>query len=138
MKKIKILSFSWNLVPGLIRICIIQWWCSVFNQEYTFLVKFGSENLNCQFKLKFGISINSNMGNSMVMVTFSILDRKYPFRTNFVQKIKIVSLNWNLLLRIIRIWRIQWWCWFFCFLPEVSFFWEIGSEYSKLFVAAEI
>ena len=67
--------------------------CSVFNKEYTFLVKFGPENLNCQFKLKFCISINSNMWNSMMMFTFPILEWKYPFRANFIQQIKIVSLN---------------------------------------------
>ena len=32
----------------------------------------------------------------------------YPFWVNLVQKLKIVSLNWNLVLRIISIRRIQW------------------------------
>ena len=27
---IKIISLFWNLVRGLIRICRIQWWCSIF------------------------------------------------------------------------------------------------------------
>ena len=28
--KTKIVSLSWSLVPRLIRICILQWWCSLF------------------------------------------------------------------------------------------------------------
>ena len=30
VQKIKIVSFSWNLVPRLIQICRVQWWCSLF------------------------------------------------------------------------------------------------------------
>ena len=30
VQNIKILTLSWNLVPTLIRACIIQWWCSFF------------------------------------------------------------------------------------------------------------
>ena len=37
---------------------------------------------------------------------FSALDWKYPFWANLVQKIKIVSLSWNLVPKLIRIWRI--------------------------------
>ena len=29
-KKVKIVSLSWNLIPRPIRICRIQWWCSLF------------------------------------------------------------------------------------------------------------
>ena len=76
------------------------------------------------------------MQNSMVIFTFSAFDRKYPFWENLVQKVKMVSLSWiliprfqleipfsnkfspvnqnclcwNLVLKLIRIWRIQWWC----------------------------
>ena len=49
--------------------------------------------------------INSNIQNSMVM-----FDRKYSFRANLVQKIKVDSLTWNLVLRILETCRIQWWC----------------------------
>ena len=45
-------------------------------QEIPFLGKFGSNNLNCSYKLKFGTEPNSNMGKSMVMLTFSVLDYK--------------------------------------------------------------
>ena len=44
------------------------------------------------------------------MFTSSVFYRKYPFLVNLVQKIKIASLSWNLVLRVIRRCRIQWWC----------------------------
>ena len=64
-----------------------------------FLGKLGQNNQNCWFKLKFGTKINSNMQNSMVVFSFSVLDRnsmvvfsfsvldrQYPFRANLVAK----------------------------------------------------
>ena len=39
-----------------------------------------------------------------------------------LQKIKIVSLGWNLALRLIRIYIIQWWCSFFLFLTRSIIF----------------
>ena len=47
------------------------------------------------------------MQNSMVVFTFAALDQKYLFGANLVQKIKIASLSWNLLPRLIQIRRIQ-------------------------------
>ena len=41
---------------------------------------------NYQFKLKPGALTNLNMQNSMAMFTFSVLDWKYPFWVNLVQK----------------------------------------------------
>ena len=41
VKKINIVSLIWNLVPRLIRICKIQWLCSlffVFDWKYPFLI----------------------------------------------------------------------------------------------------
>ena len=35
---------------------------------------------------------------------------KYPFCVNFVQKLRIFSLGWNLVLRLIQICRNLWWC----------------------------
>ena len=108
VQKVKIVS--WNLLLRLIRICIIQWWCSLFlfsvenalpgqiwsklsiftaffvsDQKCPFLGKFGPKNQNHQFKLKFGTYINSNMQSSMVMLTFSGFDRQYPFWANLIQ-----------------------------------------------------
>ena len=62
-----------------------------FRPEIPFLGKFGLKNQNCQFKVKSDTSTNSNMQNSMAVFTFSVLERKYPFRTNLGQKVKIVS-----------------------------------------------
>ena len=40
------------------------------------------------------------MQNSMVMLTFSLLDRIYLFLANLVQKIKIFCLSWNFVPRL--------------------------------------
>ena len=72
-----------------------------FRQETHFMGKFGSKNQNRQFKLEFGTQTNSNMHNSMVMITVSVLDRKHSFWANLVQKIKIVNLTCNLVPRMI-------------------------------------
>ena len=42
-----------NLVPRLIRIFTIKWWCLHFWPEIPFLGKFSPKNQNFQFKLKF-------------------------------------------------------------------------------------
>ena len=64
-----------------------------FWSEVPFLGKFGPKNQNCHFKLKFGSQTNSNMQDSVVLFTFSVLDWKHPFWANLVQKIKIVILT---------------------------------------------
>ena len=66
---------------------------SIFDRKYPSWANLFKKNQNCEFKLKFGSKINSNMQNSMVVFTFSILDGKNFFWANLVQKIKIVSLN---------------------------------------------
>ena len=57
-----------------------------------------------------------------------------------LQKIKIVSLGWNLALRLIRIYIIQWWCSFFLFLTRSIIF--SGNlnlfKISKLFFETEM
>ena len=110
VKAIKTVSVSRNLVLILIRIRRIQWWCSLFLfwLGIPFLRKLGPKNQNRQFKMKFGTLTNSNMQNSMVVFTFSVLDQKHTFWVNLFQKIKIVSLSWNLVPRLIRVCRIQW------------------------------
>ena len=59
----------------------------------TLLEEIGPQNEDCQLQLKFGTQDNSNMQNSMTMFTCSLLDRKYLFWSNFLQKVKIVSLS---------------------------------------------
>ena len=84
-----------NLLLRIIRICRFQWWYSFFflRQETPFLDKFGPKNQSCQFKLKFCTKTKSNMQNSMVVFSFSVLDGKQLFYANLVQNIKIISLS---------------------------------------------
>ena len=72
------------------------------------------------------------MQNSMVMFTFSVSKWKYPFWANLVQKIKIVSLCWNLAPSLIWICRIQWWCWLLPFLAGNVLYGEIWSKKIKI------
>ena len=81
-----------------------------FRSEMPFLGKFDPKGQNYQFKLKFDAYTNSNMQNSMVVFTFLVFDRKCSFWVNLVQKVRIISLSWNLVPTLIRISRIQWWC----------------------------
>ena len=66
------------------------------------------------------------MQNSMVM----FFDWNYPIWKILVQKIKIVNLSWNLVLRLIWICRIQRWCSFYLFctwkVKFVSLSWNLG------------
>ena len=114
--KIKIVSLGWNLEPRLIRICTIQWWCSLslFSTRIQFVGKFGPKIQNCKFKLKPGTQTNSNKQNSKVVSTFPVLDQKYPFWANLVQKIKIVSFSWNLVPRLIWICKFNGGTVYFC------------------------
>ena len=117
-KKIKIVNLSWNFVDSLIQICRIQWCCSIFSfsTEIPFLRKFGPENKNYQFKMKFVTQTKLNMQKSVVLYTFFDVGWKFNFWENLVHKVKIVSLRWNLtLIRIIRICRNQWRCLLFLF-----------------------
>ena len=63
VQKIKIVNLSWNLVSRLIRMCRVQ--CFIFFRlEIPFLDKYSPKSQNCQFKLKFRTTTNSNMPNS--------------------------------------------------------------------------
>ena len=65
------------------------------------------------------------------MFTLFVLDWKYSLWTNLVQKIKIVSLSWNLEVTLIRICRIQWWYSLFSFLTGDTLFGQTWSKNSK-------
>ena len=57
---------------------------------------FGKFCLNkeiCKSKVKFGTQITLNMQISVVAFSFSVLDQKYSFWPNLMQKIKILSLS---------------------------------------------
>ena len=114
----------------------VRFFC--FRPETPFLGKFSPKNQICQFKLKFGTKTNSNIQNSKVVFTFSVLNRKYTFWANLVQKIKIVSLSWNLVPRLIRIYNIQWWYHFFLFWSGNNLFGQVWSKKSKLSDSAQI
>ena len=109
-----------------------------FSLEIPFLGKVGPNNWNCHFKLKFGTYNNSNIQNSVMLFTFFVFDWKYLCWANLVQKIKILSLSWNLIRIIIRICRIQWWCTVFSFSSGNALFYENWPKKSKLSVEAEI
>ena len=130
VQNIKIVSSRWNSSLKLIQICRIQWCCSLFLFlcGIPFLGKFGPENQDCHLKLKFGTYTNSNIQNSMVVFTLSIFDQKYPFWANLVQKVKIISLSWNLVPTIIQTCRIQWWYSLFPFLIRNTLFGQIWSQ----------
>ena len=49
---------------------------------------------------------------------------RHPFWANLVQEIKIVSLRWNMVPRLIQICRIQWRCSFFSVLYWNHPYWE--------------
>ena len=57
----------------------------------------------------------SKMQNSMVMFTFYIFIAGSALFGEIWPK-KNFSLSWNFILRLIRTWRIQWWCSLFLFL----------------------
>ena len=100
-------------------------WFFCFRLEIPLLGKFGPKNQNCHFKLKIGTNTNSNMQSSVVMLTFSIFNMKYPFWAYLVQKTKNVSLSWNFVPRPMQVCRIKWWClflFFFCYWPEQIWF----------------
>ena len=61
--------------------------------KYPFLGKFGPENRNCQFKLKFGSKTNLNMQNLVVLFTFSVFDWKYSFGANFILEAEVWYLE---------------------------------------------
>ena len=78
---------------------------------------------NTRYGLKFSAWNNSIMQNSVVVFTFSVLDHGFPFCANFVRKIKIVSLSWKLVTRLIQIHGIQWYVPFFSFSTKNILFW---------------
>ena len=58
-----------------------------------FWVPLAQKNQNYSHQLKFGTEFNSTTLNLMVIITFSILDRRYPFWQYLVQKFKLVCLR---------------------------------------------
>ena len=111
-QKLKIVSLSWNLMPRLIQICKILWWCLSFlfsNGNTLFGGKFDSKN--------YYFSLSWNLVPKLIQMSeipwwyllfLFYTGTKYPFWSNLVLKFKIVCLKWYLLPRIFRIcktWR---------------------------------
>ena len=130
------------MVPRLLRICRIQWSCSLFcfRLEILFFGKFGPKNQNCVVQnikivcLNWNLLPNSNMQNLTVMFTFFIFDWKYSLWSNLVPKVKIVCLKWKLTSRLILICKILWRCSLPLFWTRITLFEQIWSKKSKLSV----
>ena len=113
VQKVKIISWSWNLVARLIWICWIQWCCSLFSfltgsallgqiwSKLSIFTVFFVSDQKCPFWGKFGpkyqkftsiIRIrntsNSNMQNWKVVFTYFVFNRKRPFWGKFGKKIQ--------------------------------------------------
>ena len=54
---------------------------------------------------------------------FSVFGQKYPLWANLIQEIKILSLNWNLVSKLIWICRIKSWSSLFLFSTGNNHFW---------------
>ena len=113
---------------------------SVFDWKYLF-AQIWSKKSKLSVWAEISLYTNLNMQNyveNMCLFIFSVFDQKNPFWTNLVKKVKIVSLSWNFLQRLIWISRIQWWCSIFLFLTINIFLGQIWCKNSKLFVRSEI
>ena len=80
---------------------VYQMYTQHINLENFLIQKFKIVSLS----LKIGSVNSSNIQNTMVMFPFSVFDPKYPSWINLVQKIKIVSLSWNLVSSLLRVCR---------------------------------
>ena len=146
VQKIKIVSLRLNLISMLIWVCRIQWWCSLFFRfwpEVLFLGKFGPKNQNCQFKMKLDTYTNPNIHNSMVMFTFFCFWPEILFLGKFGPKsqncqFKVKLLRWNLILALIRICRIQWWCLLFSFSTGNTLFGKSGPKNQDCHLKAKL
>ena len=81
---------------------------------WAFLGKLVPKNPNCYFKIKFNTKSKLSKLNMMIII-FSVLDRKYPLWANSVQNTIIVCLTWNLVPSLSWICWIWWRYWLFLF-----------------------
>ena len=113
VQKLKIVSFSWNLLHRLIQICRTLWWYSPFLFS-TRSKPFGliwSKKKNNNNKT---VSWSWNLIPRLIWICrielwrsfFVFFDWKYSFWANWAKKIKIDSLSWNLVPRLILRCRI--------------------------------
>ena len=102
-----------------------------FPLEIPFLGKFGPKSQNCQFKLKFGTCTNSNLQNSMVIVTFSLWP-EIPYLGKFGPENQNCQFKLNLAPKLIRIYRIQWCSRFLFFFNHKYTSWANLVQKSKI------
>ena len=103
---------------------------SVFKWKYL-VGKIWSKKLNCQFKLKFGMSTDLNMQNLMVVFISFWFRWEIAFWANLVRKIKIVTLSWNLLPRLIWSGAVKFSCFCWKYPFEANFILEAEVCYHK-------
>ena len=125
VQKIKIVSLSWNMQNW--RICRIECWCSFFcfRPKILLLSNFVLKNQSCKFRLNFGSYNDLNMQKLMVLFPVFHFRQGIQFLSKFSSKIKVFSLSWNLVPRLIWRCRIQCWRWFFPFFTRNTCFGEI-------------
>ena len=100
--KVKIISFSWNLVPTLIRIpaqiSMVMFPFFYFQSEMPFFWgKFGPKCQNCQFKTKF-VQVASLIRICRIQrwcSLFSFSIGNALFWANLVEKAEMASSSWN-------------------------------------------
>ena len=59
---------------------------------------------------------------------WSVFNWKYLSWVNLVQKLKIISLSWYFVPRLIQIYRISWWCSLFLVLTENNLLGKFGPK----------
>ena len=116
--KIKIVSLSWNLVPRPIRICRIQWWCSLFlpsTRNNPFWV-----NLVQKIKI---VSFSWNLVPALIWIS-----KNQCWSSLFPFSIENTLFGGNFVFRLIRICIIQWWCWLSLFSTKNAFLGKFGPQ----------
>ena len=130
------------MVPRLLEIWRIECRSSRFLvwMEITVSCKLFPNNDNHQFKLKFGTKTSSISKYRWWYSVSPFLTGNTLLGQLWSKKIKIVSLNWNLVPRLIPIskiwWRIQ--CSLFLCQTKNTLFRQIRSKKKELSVQAEI
>ena len=107
---------------------------SVFNWKCLF-EKIGSKKSNCQFELKFRTRLTwiGRIMQKICGVHFFYFRPEKPFLGKSGQKIKTLSLSWNLVPRLIWKWGIQWWwCLLFLFLTINIYLGQILVQIFKI------
>ena len=92
-----------NLVPRLIQIYWIWWWCSLscFRPEISYLGKFDKKNPNCLFKMKIRISIIRICWIRWQCSFVLLWTGKILFVQIWFQKITNFCSRWKLVPRVI-------------------------------------